>query len=87
MQLRRLARGGRVGRSGECFDVISPRRLGLPRAGQFGLCAHVDYTQARKIVDRCLFLPVTFRTVILDRMSDVTGILAAIEQDDPHAGE
>jgi RNA polymerase sigma factor (TIGR02999 family) len=30
-------------------------------------------------------LPATFWTVILDRMSDVTQILSAIEQGDPHA--
>jgi RNA polymerase sigma factor (TIGR02999 family) len=34
---------------------------------------------------RCPFLPAAFWTVILDRMSDVTQILSAIEQGDPHA--
>jgi RNA polymerase sigma factor (TIGR02999 family) len=32
-------------------------------------------------------LPATFWTVILERMSDVTQILSAIEQGDPHAAE
>jgi RNA polymerase sigma factor (TIGR02999 family) len=32
-------------------------------------------------------LPATFWAVILDRMSDVTAILSAIEQGDPHAAE
>jgi RNA polymerase sigma factor (TIGR02999 family) len=32
-------------------------------------------------------LPAIFSTVILDRMSDVTAILSAIEQGDPHAAE
>jgi RNA polymerase sigma factor (TIGR02999 family) len=32
-------------------------------------------------------LPFTFWTVIFDRMSDVTAILSAIEQGDPHAAE
>jgi RNA polymerase sigma factor (TIGR02999 family) len=32
-------------------------------------------------------LPATFWTVILDQMSDVTAILSAIEQGDPHAAE
>jgi hypothetical protein len=39
------------------------------------------------MVVRCPFLPATFWTVILDRMSDVTQILSAIEQGDPHAAE
>src|SRR5581483_4710837 len=38
-------------------------------------------------VVRSPFLPATFCTVILDRMSDVTRILSAIEQGDPHAAE
>src|SRR5262249_26263190 len=38
-------------------------------------------------VVRCPFLPATFWTVILDRMSDVTTILAAIEQGDSSAAE
>jgi len=38
-------------------------------------------------VIRCPFLPATFRTVILDRMSDVTQILSAIEQGDAHAAK
>jgi hypothetical protein len=33
------------------------------------------------------FLPASFRGVILDRMSDVTRILSAIEQDDPSVAE
>jgi hypothetical protein len=32
-------------------------------------------------------LPATFWIVFLDRMSDVTAILSAIEQGDPHAAE
>jgi RNA polymerase sigma factor (TIGR02999 family) len=32
-------------------------------------------------------LPATFWTIILDRMSDVTQILSAIDQGDPHAAE
>jgi hypothetical protein len=32
-------------------------------------------------------LPATFWAVILDRMSDVTHILSAIERSDPHAAE
>jgi RNA polymerase sigma factor (TIGR02999 family) len=39
------------------------------------------------MVVRFPFLPATFWTVILDRMSDVTQILSAIEQGDPHAAE
>jgi len=39
------------------------------------------------MVVRCPFLPATFWTVILDRMSEVTHILSAIEQGDPHAAE
>ena len=38
-------------------------------------------------VVRCPFLPATFWTVILDRMSDVTHMLSAIERGDPHAAE
>src|SRR5262245_36272004 len=38
-------------------------------------------------VVRCPFLPATFWTVILNQMSDVTRILSAIEQGDPHAAE
>jgi hypothetical protein len=32
-------------------------------------------------------LPATFGTVILARMSDVTQMLSAIEEGDPHAAE
>src|SRR5262245_34520859 len=39
------------------------------------------------MVVRCPFLPTTPWTVILDRMSDVTQILSAIEQGDPSAAE
>src|SRR6516164_6879740 len=38
-------------------------------------------------VVRCPFLPATFRRVMLDPMSNVTAILSAIEQGDPHAAE
>jgi RNA polymerase sigma factor (TIGR02999 family) len=39
------------------------------------------------MVVRCPFLPATFWTVILDRMSDVTRILSAIDRGDLHAAE
>jgi RNA polymerase sigma factor (TIGR02999 family) len=39
------------------------------------------------MIVRCPSLPATFRAVILDRMSDVTQILSAIEQGDPLAAE
>jgi RNA polymerase sigma factor (TIGR02999 family) len=39
------------------------------------------------MVVRCPFLPATFWGVILDRMSDVTRILSAIDRGDKHAAE
>jgi RNA polymerase sigma factor (TIGR02999 family) len=39
------------------------------------------------LVVRCPYLPATFWTFILDRMSDVTQILSAIDRGDPHAAE
>jgi hypothetical protein len=43
-------------------------------------------TRANTVV-RCPFLPATLWAVILDRMSDVTQILSAIERGDKHAAE
>jgi hypothetical protein len=42
-----LARVGREDRSREGFNANSPRRVGPPRAGRFGLAARVDPTEAR----------------------------------------
>ena len=64
---------------------MCPRRVGLQRAGHFGLRAQAEVTEACKHVVRCPFLPATFWTVILDRMSDVTQILSTIEEGDPSA--
>ena len=47
--------------------------------------AQAEVTEACKHVVRCPFLPATFWTVILDRMSDVTQILSTIEEGDPSA--
>ena len=57
------------------------------RAGHFGLRAQSRGPTRANTVVRCPFLPLTFWTVILDRVSDVTQILSAIEQGDPSAAE
>jgi RNA polymerase sigma factor (TIGR02999 family) len=51
-------------------------------------CARLPRRPMRaKTVVRCPLLPATFWAVILDRMSEVTPILSAIERGDPHAAE
>src|SRR4029077_2969138 len=46
------------------------------------------FSPERSIVQKpCRNLPLVFRAVILNRMSDVTRILSAIERGDPNAAE
>src|SRR5262249_15117220 len=68
----------------------SAGRVGVSDFSAQGILAYERRSRRPKganTVVRCPFLPATFGEVILDRMTDVTRILSAIEQGDPHAAE